>query len=443
MLKKYLSLSFLSLIILASCSDNEPSVVEDPDEDVVTNPSEKPEEGEEPGDIEEPQPEVSAIDLSADEMANCYIVQSPGKYKFLADNQFNLGDGLPTPPAINPQNAALVWQTNKNAIVSVELITENDKPYVVFEVTEAEGNALIAVQNAAGQTQWSWHIWMPSQEIVALSTSTGYEIMNMNLGALSNTPGDPNAFGMLYQWGRKDPFPAAATITGNTSTLSAPMFDINGKEVTLAYSDWNSIDNNTIEYAIANPTTCLSNYAQYFTCRDWLKEANADNSLWGNPQGDLKDEENNYVNKGAKTCYDPSPAGWRVAPADVFSDFSSTGGYAWDFADFNIKDVNGDHALDLEDYNYGWHFYINDSDALYFPAASRFDGSYAMLMGSMTGLWGNYWSNSPYSLMNGGAIAALAFQVKDMNGNEMVTLSPAAAGSKADAYSIRCIRDSK
>ncbi|MCH5234149.1 MAG: hypothetical protein J1E16_02565 [Muribaculaceae bacterium] len=45
--------------------------------------------------------------------------------------------------------------------------------------------------------------------------------------------------------------------------------------------------------------------------------------------------------------------------------------------------------------------------------------------------------------MKGGAISALAFQVKDMAGNEMVSISPAAVGSKADAYSIRCIRDTK
>ncbi|MCH5234148.1 MAG: hypothetical protein J1E16_02560 [Muribaculaceae bacterium] len=387
MFKKYIySLSFLSIVFLTACSDNEPSVIEEPDKDVVTKPSEDPEEGEEPGDVDEPQPgEIVATNLSENEMANCYIIQSPGKYKFLADNQFNLGEGLPVPRSISPVKADLLWQTRKNSIPTVDLVTENEKPYVVFEVTEAEGNAVIYVENANGDIEWSWHIWMPSQDIEALPTSTGYEVMNMNLGALNNIPGDPNSYGMLYQWGRKDPMPASATLTGDTSTLSAPMYDINGNEVKISNSDWSNTDNNTIDYSISHPLVCLSNYAQYATSRDWLKDSDSDNSLWGNPEGDLKDEENNYVNLGVKTCYDPSPAGWRVAPADVFRDFTTTGGYAWDLIDFNVKDINEDHILDLEDYNYGWHFYINGSTALYFPAASRFDGSYAMLMGSMSG----------------------------------------------------------
>ena len=125
----------------------------------------------------------------------------------------------------------------------------------------------------------------------------------------------------------------------------------------------------------------------------------------------------------------------------MFRDFTSTGGYVWDLIDFNIYDVNNDHTLDINDYLYGWHFYVNESTPLYFPAASRFDGSYAMLMGSMSGYWGNYWSNSPSSAMVGGALATLAFQVKDMSGNDIVTVSPSAVGSKADAYSVRCIKD--
>lgn len=406
---------------------------------LLTGMSACSDKNDEPGILPEPEPENGIVDLSLNEMANCYIVQKPGTYKFKADNQFNLGEGLPVPPEIHPVNARLLWQTAPGTIATVDLDTSGDVPYVTFDVAEATGNAVISVLDEEGNIAWSWHIWMPETEVGSVATSTGYDVMDINLGAINNTPGDPASYGMLYQWGRKDPFPAAATLTGDQTTVGAPIYDIDGNPVSIANSSWSSVADNTIEYAIAHPTVVLSNYAQYANTRDWLKADNSDDNLWGNPQGSEK-VDGNYINKGRKTCYDPCPAGWMVPPADVFQNLTSTGGYAWEFGDFNVSDINGDGVIDLNDYNYGWHFNVNDRQNLYFPAAARFDGSYAMLMGSMSGLWGNYWSNAPYGSTAGQAFCCLAFQTKAQNGADMVTVSPAAAGSKADAYSIRPIR---
>lgn len=395
----------------------------------------------EPQPEPEPEPTDNSFDLSADEMANCYIVQSPGLYKFKADNMFNQGNGLPVPPTIHPESAKLVWQTVKSSISNVELDTSGDNgAYIYFEVTKAEGNALIAALDGNGKIVWSWHIWMPLEDVAGVRSSNGYEIMNMNLGALNSKAGDHLSYGMLYQWGRKDPFPAAATLTGNTQTVSAPMYDINNSPVTISNSSWYNTTDNNLAFAISNPTVCLSNYAQYATTRDWLERSN--DALWGNPNGyDAAGGENKFPNKGQKTCYDPSPAGWRVAPADAFAQFTTSGGFDWSFSNFNVKDINGDGTIDINDYNYGWHFMVNDNDALYFPAAARFDGSYAMLMGSVSGIWGSYWSNSPNPSVSGCGFCALSFQVKDQAGNDFVSVSPSGAASKADAYSIRCIRD--
>ena len=392
-------------------------------------------------------PELSPeeiTDLDADELANCYIVTAPGSYKFLADNQFNLGVGLPVPPQITPVTASLLWQTVAGSITSVELIEEEDNSYVKFRVEKAEGNAVIAVLNEKNEIEWSWHIWMPLEEIYSVATDSGYEVMNLNLGAINNTPGDARCYGMLYQWGRKDPFPASPTLTGNTNTVSAPMYDIEGKRVVIMNSDWYGIENNNIAYSISHPTVCLSNNAQYSISRDWLEASLSDDSLWGNPTGYERDPQTNeYIESGKKTCYDPSPAGWRVPPCGVFRHFTTSGGYAWELTDFNIYDINNDNITDINDFEYGWWFMASNDSPLYFPAASRFDGSYAMLMGSMSGLWGNYWSNAPYPGITGGAMSALSFQVKDMYGNEMVTVSPVGGGSRADAYSIRCVKDLK
>ena len=411
------------MVMLAGCSDNDSP---------------------EPQPVPEPEPETRVTDLSAEALANCYIVAEPGYYTLKADNQFNLGPGLPVPPKISPASAKLVWQSEPGLIASVELTEVEGEPYVSFEVGKARGNALLAVVNADGEIEWSWHIWMPEVEIESLASATGYDVMNLNLGALNNQPGDAASYGMLYQWGRKDPFPAAPSLTGDTSTVGAPLYDIDGNPVTVTNSSWFDNSTNTIEYAIANPTVVLSNYSQFSRSRDWLQSDLSDDALWGNPLGDVRDTDtNSYVNKGMKTCYDPSPAGWRVAPVDAFRDFTSSGGYAWDIDDFNVADINGDAMIDIADYNYGWHFNVNVGTPLYFPAAARYDGSYAMLMGSVSGLWGSYWSNSPYSSINGGAFCALSFQVKGQNGEDFVTVSPSGGASRADAYSIRCVRDTK
>ena len=415
--KLYFYLLCLPMVLgIVACSSND---------DVVTDKGDM---------VEDPIKNLSAAGL-----ANCYIVKSPGLYKFKADNMFNQGPGLPVPTEISPESAVLIWQTVPSSISSVELVMEEGEPFIQFEVVDSSGNALLAALDEEGNIEWSWHIWMPEEEITSIKSSTGYDVMSMNLGALNSSPGDAASYGMLYQWGRKDPFPASATLTGTTSTVSAPMYDIDNNRVTISNSSWYNTNDNTLEYAIAHPTVCLSNYSQYSSNRDWLKESQ--DNLWGNPNGDLKDSKNGFINSGRKTCYDPSPAGWRVAPADAFSNLTTTGGYAWTFDDFNVVDVNGDGVIDLSDYNYGWVFKVSAQQGLYFPAASRFDGSYAMLMGSMSGLWGSYWSNSPYSGIPGGAFCALSFQVKDQTGNEAISISPAGGASRADAFSVRCIRD--
>ena len=40
---------------------------------------------------------------------------------------------------------------------------------------------MIAVKD--GAILWSWHIWYPEAEVAGLNSKTGYEVMNMNLGA--------------------------------------------------------------------------------------------------------------------------------------------------------------------------------------------------------------------------------------------------------------------
>jgi len=399
------------------------------------------------------EPTSNIVNLSANGTANSYIVTQSGTYSFDATIIGNGNTGIIEPTTfhtadatIAPTSAKLVWQDYYNAgaglIDSVAL--DKTKTQVVFTTSETfvAGNALIAVCDADGKILWSWHIWMPAIEINSLSSAKGYDVMNINLGATTNEPAKPKSYGMLYQWGRKDPLPAAATLTGTTTTISAPLYDMQGASVTIGYSSWSDLTNNNLMYALQNPTICLSNSAQYSTSRDWLRADKSSDALWGNPNGNEKDAEDNYVNKGAKSCYDPCPVGWRVPPADVFADFIAPNvlNITLDISDFNVVDVDDNGILDINDYNYGWEFKLNENVSSYFPAAARFDGQYAMLMGSMSGYWGSYWSNSPYG-SNGRGIAPLSFQTKNYNGTDGVATMVLYNSSRADAFSVRCIKE--
>ena len=383
--------------------------------------------------------EIKYTDLSDKGTANCYLITAAGNYSINATVRGNgaTTEGLDAPTAIAGTSAALVWQSTPNLISGVTL----SEGRINFKIS-GPGNAVIAVK-ADETILWSWHIWYPEAEVAGLNSKAGYEVMNMNLGAMHNKPGDIGSYGLLYQWGRKDPFPAAPTLTGTTETIGAPIYDENNRQVTISNSSWSSTSDNNLAFAIANPTVCLSNYSQYSTSRDWLQADMSNDALWGNPRGAERDG-GNYPNKGAKSFYDPCPVGWRVPPVDVFRSFTTSGGYAWVIDDFDIVDVNGDGQKTIDDYNYGWTFNLSDNTSSYFAAAARFDGSYAMLMGSMSGLWGSYWGNAPYpgDMFQGGAYSVLSFQIADMNGQEMITTSPLGGGARADAYSVRCIRES-
>ena len=113
--------------------------------------------------------------------------------------------------------------------------------------------------------------------------------MDRNLGATSATPGDVGALGLLYQWGRKDPFLGSSSILSSTLAKST---------ITWPSKVSSNSSTGTIAYATANPTTFItyndSNYDWYYT-----GSSSTDNTRW-------------TTSESSKSIYDPCPAGWRV-----------------------------------------------------------------------------------------------------------------------------------
>ena len=397
-------------------------------------------------------------DLSAGGTSNCYLITHKGPYEFSATVRGNgkTVEGLKAPEALSPAGATLVWQTTFGVINSVSLSDGK----IQFEAGKKSGSAVLAATDANGKIIWSWHIWRPEIAVEELASESGAKVMNMNLGALHNDPKDSESFGMLYQWGRKDPFPGAP-VTGNGSlaTDNKPVYDIDGKEVTIKGTSMYNSSDNTLAFSIANPAVCISNNAQYKTTRDWLRPAESNGALWGNPNGSERNEST-YVNKGSKTYYDPCPVGWRVPHMQVFNHLTPGGGMVWASGDSEgvltwsnlggeahvaIRDINSDGNINILDFENGWWLYMKETSPKtwsYFPATTRYDGQYAMLMGSMVGLWANYWYNTPTEAdSTTGTAEAMSFGIKDYYGGWSVTLSAISSGSRADAYAVRCIKE--
>lgn len=236
-----------------------------------------------------PKPEVPAVDLSEKATANCYVVSEAGKFKFKTVK----GNSEESVGVV--ETAALVWETYNNAeeVTANSVIAEVSYAdnYITFSTPETlkPGNALIAAKDAEGKILWSWHIWIPETPFTAVAydyLSEGVVMMSRNLGALVDTqagaPATPNSFGMLYQFGRKDPFPGASSPEATASVKLA------GTAITV------SADVQSVDDEIANPTV-LTSKSQFTDPADWKA---AYKYAWGDGQD--------------KTVTDPCPPGYRV-----------------------------------------------------------------------------------------------------------------------------------
>lgn len=226
-------------------------------------------------------------DLSIDGTANCYIVSAAGKYKF------PLCMGNSSEKIQSAVKAEVLWETrNSNGAVNEGDIVTNvrlNNGYVFFSTPEFKaGNAIIAVKNASDEILWSWHIWncTPAPSTQKLG-DVGF--MDRNLGALS-IKNAPDCFGLLYQWGRKDPFPGAvASSIGSRATTT----NYSTQPIITA-----TAEKGTVEYSISHPDIFI------------LPQEDSQDWIFGNHSQRLWDS--------SKTIYDPCPVGWRIPGTDVW-----------------------------------------------------------------------------------------------------------------------------
>lgn len=229
------------------------------------------------------------LDLSAGESANCYMVYSDALYMFKAVK------GNSSIPVSDVASADALWESlgTDKAPAAGTLLTgvEYKDGYIYFNTTGVPGNALIAARDASGNILWSWHVWIPSTRVtdVRFSSMSSGSIQDRNLGALTADKGNATHNGLIYQWGRKDPFMGfCAHSSGQTLALASACFT----SKTVVPNEASSAATGTVEYATAHPATFITNTAS--GNRDWCNPENNDH--WG----------------ASKTMYDPCPPGYRV-----------------------------------------------------------------------------------------------------------------------------------
>ncbi|MDY4572359.1 MAG: hypothetical protein SO437_04420 [Candidatus Cryptobacteroides sp.] len=338
----------------------------------------------------------SAQDLSSTESANCYIISSAGKYKFKPVK------GNSTTSVGNVASCEVLWETfgTSTAPVPGDLISYSiyKDDYICFISNSffREGNAVIAAKDASGNILWSWHIWLTDTPQGQEYNNNAGVMMDRNLGATSATPGDVGALGLLYQWGRKDPFLGSSSTSSSTvskSTISWPS----------AVESTSSTG--TIDYATAHPTTFIegnsSNGDWYYTgC------SSTDDTRW----------------QSSKTIYDPCPAGWRVP------DGGSGGVWATAFgtSSFWARPLNWNSTYKGMDFS-NTDKKLGSSGPIWYPASGRRYSSGGL--GSV-GSFGSDWSVSP----NGKNAYYLSF-------NNYGYVDPANDDDRANGQSVRCLQE--
>ena len=301
-----------------------------------------------------PEPEFSdpTVNLSKDGTANSYIVTAAGDYK-IATVKGNTEDTVG-----EVASAAVLWETwnTQEEVTAGSVIASVSYAdgFIKFSTpgTLKPGNALIAAKDAEGTVLWSWHIWIPQTEIGVVEEAN-YSVkksMSRNLGALvdatTDVPTAVESFGLLYEWGRKDPFPGlgvlsgagAITVAGEVTAQEGPM---------------------TVEDAIKNPTVYV-----YKAKGDWAADGTDTASLWG---------------ETAKTVYDPCPVGYMLPQRNKSCAFWSGNKWTEDADPFHLFEANCSFSV----------------GALVFPIAGYIDdgGEGQKKAGSRTIVWSGRWDS--------------------------------------------------
>ena len=344
-----------------------------------------------------------ATDLSLDGTANCYLIGEEGLYQFSASVRGNgVGDQSksgyePTITLNEAMTADWVWMDQEALISDVKF--DAKKGTITFLASQKKGNALIALLEG-DNVVWSWHIWLTDAP-QSMAYPSGIEFMDRNLGATSTQQGDTKAYGMYYQWGRKDPF------YGGTTTETSAEGLLQARKSTLVNPKFESIvwsmEKRAASYdeAAAHPMTFYNEKTT--NSQNWLKGKS--NTLWGKE----------------KTLNDPCPKGYKIPEISAWAGLDDGHRYieglsTWDGTLYGMR-------VDRNGMTHWW------------PA----QGSRNSVAGNLIGLGstrtGKYWSSDV-----AGAKACFFYFQKQLSSSSG-SINPDLDEVRSMGYSVRCVKE--
>ena len=315
--------------------------------------------------------------VTAQNTANCYIVNAPGYYRLplVYGNAIKNGaknesaykttvtasnvlktlvdhnDRSITSPyicetdnqAYSPDKAVVVWQSTEGLITSPQ-VEDGYLYFVIDKNTIRPGNAVVAA--CIGSTiVWSWHIWVTALDVMATKTITNaqgcyYDVMPYNLGwtcgggTLDKYDGRRLWVKVQQSSGAEAVF-CISQLAGETMTAySAPgtslLYQWGRKDPVLPLIDatttmpYNSPNGYVMGHykartslggAVKNPNYRYSDQVN----TDWCSTSYL--NLWC-----MDNSQTGFINKDiVKTIYDPCPVGFHVPTSAAFTGYTSTG----------------------------------------------------------------------------------------------------------------------
>ncbi len=305
--------------------------------------------------------------------ANCYNAKvKNARYKIKAVKG-NSSESVGT-----VASGSLLWAATTSStaptdanIVNLVKNVRYSNGYIYFERGESQSNFVVAAKDASDNILWSWLIWGANSGFSNVTMAGGATMMDRNIGAF-DTAGSTNPIGLLYQYGRKDPFPGRVANSNTVAGVYGTQFSVADGGVSAAT-------------AVANPTV----FYKEATAHNWSSEASV--TTW---DGD------------SKTIYDPCPVGYRVPDSSVWKEENSlnTEHYVWDAANHGFLYKYNDNDDD------------NDNDvSVWFPATGQ--------LGSTAG-----------TLNSGTIITFMWCRDKNTSGNPVILDVRSSAAAKIGGY---------
>ncbi|MDE6570592.1 MAG: hypothetical protein K2K43_08260, partial [Alistipes sp.] len=295
-------------------------------------------------------------------------------------------------------------------------------------------------------------------------TNSGtYHVMPIALGATAKVDIGPTGtatantlktYGLLYQWGRKDPLGRSGALAANTlmttyaGATGTTVYTLNDKLTNIVTllggeeifeKDGQKTGEYMIDYVTKNPTQFIVVPSGKYKV-DWYGFIQCD-FLWGNPQG-VEYPRNSTLQQ---SIFDPCPKGYCVAPRDLWIAFTDNGNTrtvgvteeTWAENILNVLNIDKTtHKTTMATQRgYFLSYGVNDDGlkiwqqepADFYPTSGLRSNTNGSLVNVGTGSW--CWSSSPAGTSAG------YFRF------DSSSVSPLHSDGRSYGFTVRCVKE--